>query len=113
MPSPASLATVLAPIPQMTSGGRSPSSSYQLPEVSRKTPAGLPKPVAILAWSLFSPIPTEQSSRVASLTPAASSRAKASGSAASMPTNASSQPSTSTGAPVSRSTCMTSADTVR
>ena len=88
-------------------------------EVSRKTPAGLPKPVAIFACSLFSPMPTEQSRSVASLTLAARSRAKDSGSAASsaslvsMPTNASSQPSTSTGAPVSRSTSMISALTAR
>ena len=111
MPSVASLAVVFAPIPQIASGGRSPSRSNQVAEVSRNTPAGLPNPVAIFACSLFSPIPTEQSSSVAARTSAASARAKVSGSAVSTPTKASSQPSTSTGWPVSRSTAMTRSET--
>ena len=80
-------------------------------DVSRNTPAGLPNPVAILACSLFSPIPTVQSSWVAARTRAASDRANASGSDVSTPRNASSQPSTSTTAPEARSTSMTEAET--
>ncbi len=80
MPSAASLATVFAPIPQIASGGRSPRTSNQVAVVSRQTPAGLPKPVAILACSLLSPMPTEQSRPVAALTSAARPRAKPSGS---------------------------------
>ena len=43
-------------------GRPAPSTSNQVADVSRNTPAGLPNPVAILACSLFSPIPTVQSS---------------------------------------------------
>jgi hypothetical protein len=111
MPSVASLAVVFAPMPQIASGGRSPSSSYHVADVSRNTPAGLANPVAIFAWSLFSPIPTEQSSRVAAFTSAARPRANVSGSSAVTPTKASSQPSTSTGWPVSRSTAITRSET--
>ena len=107
MPSPASFFAVLAPMPHSASVGLPPSTSNQFANVSRNTPAGLPYPVAILACSLFSPIPTVQSSCVASLTPRASDRANPSGSSVSTPTNASSQPSTSTTAPVERSTSIT------
>src|SRR6185312_4920980 len=107
----ASLATVFAPIPQIASGGRSPSTSNQVSVVSRATPAGLAKPVAILACSLLSPMPTEQSRSVAAFTSAASPLAKLSGSSVSTPTNASSQPRTSTGQPVSCSTAITRVDT--
>src|SRR5580704_16880171 len=111
MPSPASLRAVLAPMPHSALVGRPPSTSNQLENVSRNTPAGLPNPVAILACSLFSPIPTVQSSSVASPTLRASDRAKASGSDVSTPRNASYQPSTSTTAPEVRSTSMTEAET--
>ena len=68
MPSPSSFLAVLAPMPHSASVGRPPSTENQLAEVSRNTPAGFPNPVAILACSLFSPIPTVQSSCVASRT---------------------------------------------
>ncbi len=111
MPSPASFSAVLAPTPHSASTGRPPSTENQLRNVSRNTPAGLPNPVAILACSLFSPIPTVQSSRVSSRTRKASDRAKPSGSSTSTPTNASSQPSTSTIAPEDRSTPITVSET--
>jgi len=111
MPSPASFFAVLAPMPHSASVGLPPSTSNQFANVSRNTPAGLPNPVAILACSLFSPIPTVQSSCVSSRTIRASDRAKASGSSVSTPTNASSQPSTSTTAPAERSTSITVSDT--
>ena len=96
MPSAASFRAVLPPMPHSASGGRAPSTSNQVPNVSRKIPAGLPKPVASLACSLFSPMPTEQSSRVAALMRAWISRATDSGSPESTAMNASSQPMTST-----------------
>ncbi len=111
MPSPASFFAVLAPMPHSASVGRAPSTPNQFANVSRNTPAGLPNPVAILACSLFSPIPTVQSSWVAARTRVASDRAKASGSSTSTPTNASSQPSTSTTAPLDRSTPITDSET--
>src|SRR5580658_1928354 len=111
MPSPASFLAVLAPMPHSASVGRSPKTENQFADVSRNTPAGLPNPVAILACSLFSPIPTVQSSWVAACTRAAKDRANASGSDVSTPRNASSQPSTSTTAPEARSTSMTEAET--
>ncbi len=111
MPRPASFFAVLAPMPHSASVGRAPRTSNQLPKVSRNTPAGLPNPVAILACSLFSPIPTVQSSPVAERTRAASDRANASGFSTSTPRNASSQPSTSTTAPVDRSTAITVSET--
>ena len=111
MPRPASFFAVLAPMPHSASVGRPPRTSNQLANVSRNTPAGLPNPVAILACSLFSPIPTVQSSSVAERTRAASDQAKASGSSVSTPRNASSQPSTSTTAPVDRSTAITVSET--
>ena len=111
MPSEASFLAVFAPMPHSASVGRPPRTSNQLAYVSRNTPAGLPNPVAILACSLFSPIPTVQSSWVAARTAAASERAKPSGSEVSTPTNASSQPSTSTTAPEARSTSITVAET--
>jgi hypothetical protein len=97
-------------MPHSASVGSEPSTENQLPNVSRNTPAGFPNPVAILACSLFSPIPTVQSSCVASRTRAASDRAKASGSSTSTPRNASSQPSTSTTAPEARSTSITESE---
>ena len=111
MPSPASFFAVLAPMPHSASVGRPPSTENQFSDVSRNTPAGLPNPVASLAWSLLSPMPTVQCSRVASSTRAWSVRANRSGSGMSTPRNASSQPITSTTAPESRSTSMTWADT--
>ena len=111
MPSPASFFAVLAPMPHSASVGLPPSTSNQFANVSRNTPAGLPNPVAIFACSLFSPIPTVQSSCVCSRTRRASDRAKASGSSTSTPMNASSQPSTSTTAPVDRSTSITVSET--
>ncbi len=76
-----------------------------------KTPAGLPYPVAILACSLFSPIPTEQSRLVAARTLAWISRASRCGSASPAARNASSQPITSTTASKLRSVSITTADT--
>ena len=109
--SPASFCAVLAPMPHSASVGRSPSTSNQFRNVSRNTPAGLPNPVASLACSLFSPIPTVQSSRVAALTRSCRPRAKPSGSPVSTPRNASSQPTTWTTAPDARSAAITSAET--
>ena len=77
-------------------GRRSPMTSNHVSSVSRKTPAGLPKPVASLACSLFCPMPTVQSRSVASRTRRWMSRAIGLGIVGSMPRNASSQPSTST-----------------
>jgi len=84
--------------------------SAQVSAVSRKTPAGLPKPVAILARTLVSPMPTEHRSPVASSTATCTRRANPSGSSPSWPRNASSQPSTSTTVPSPRSVSMTCAD---
>ena len=64
----ASRLAVREPTPQSASVGLSPRISSQVSLVIVNTPAGLPKPVAILAWSLFSPMPTVQSSCVAALT---------------------------------------------
>ena len=76
----------------------------------RKTPAGLPNPVASLACSVFWPMPTLHSSRVAVRTRSWTSRASASGSSVSTPRNASSQPSTWTTASNVRSVAITSAE---
>jgi hypothetical protein len=111
MPRPASFFVVLAPMPHSASTGRAPRTENQLEKVSRNTPAGLPNPVAIFACSLFSPIPTVQSSCVSARTCDASDRANASGSSTSTPTNASSQPCTSTAAPEDRSTSITVSET--
>ena len=73
--------------------------AYQFSSVSRNTPRGLPKSVAILARGLLSPMPTEQCSPVALSTAILTSRANASGSSVSTPRNASSHPSTSTTTP--------------
>lgn len=83
--------------------------SSQFSRVSRNTPRGLPNPVATLARTRVSPIPTVQCSRVRSSTAACSCRAYPSGSSVRTPTNASSQPSTWTTAPgMPRSVAMTS-----
>ena len=84
------------PMPHSASGGRSPMTSTQLCLVSRYMPAGLANPVAILARSRLSPMPTEQARPVASRTARWTSAASASGSPVSAPRKASSQPSTST-----------------
>ena len=110
MPSPASFRAVLAPIPHSASVGRPPRTSNQVSWVSRNTPAGLPKPVASLAWSLFCPIPTVASSWVSARIRAAICRANPSGSLVSTATNASSQPITSVTAPKLRSAAMTVAE---
>src|SRR6185503_6878414 len=110
MPSSASLAAVLRPTPHNASVGRSPITANQSSLVSRPTPCGLPKLVAILACSLLSPMPTEQCSRVASSTAVRTSSANASGSSVSTARNASSQPSTSTGTSSERSVSMTRTD---
>jgi len=111
IPSPASFLAVLTPMPHSASVGSDPMTENQVADVSRNTPAGFPNPVASLACSLLSPIPTEHDSSVAASTRSRTSRANDSGSDVSTPRNASSQPSTSTTAPVSRSTSMTTADT--
>ena len=110
MPSSASLAAVLRPTPHNASVGRSPITANQSSLVSRPTPCGLPKLVAILACSLLSPMPTEQCSRVASSTAVRTSSANASGSSVSTARKASSQPSTSTGTSSERSVSMTRTD---
>ena len=107
MPSAASRLAVFAPIPHSASVGFSPSTGYQDASVSRKTPAGLPKPVASLACSVFWPMPTLQSSWVAARTRRWICRAIASGSSVSTARKASSQPSTSTTASTSCSVAMT------
>ncbi len=78
--------------------------------VSRATPPGLAKPVAVLAWSLVWPMPTAQVSWVRSSTLALMRAATSSGSAVVTPRNASSQPSTSTGAPNERRVSITSSE---
>lgn len=84
--------------------------SNQLSAVSRKTPAGLPKPVAIFARIRLSPMPTEQCRPVARRTESWMRRATCSGSSASQPTKASSQPRTSTTVPSPRSASITCSD---
>ena len=85
--------------------------SSQLSAVSRKTPRGLPNPVATFARTRVSPIPTLQCSLVRSSTALCAARANASGSSVVMPMNASSHPSTCTVAPGwARRVAMTSAD---
>ena len=111
MPSPASLAAVLRPMPHSASVGSPPSTSNHEPCVSRNIPAGLPYPVASLAWSLFSPMPTVQSSWLAARTCSWIRRATSSGSSVSTARNASSQPIASTTASNSRRAAMTVADT--
>ena len=83
-------------MPHSASVGRAPRTSNQLSPVSRKIPAGLPKPVASLAWSRLRPMPTEESSWAAARMAAWIVRATASGSSESTARNASSQPITST-----------------
>ena len=84
--------------------------SSQVPEVRRATPPGLAKPVAVLAWSLVSPIPTAQVSPVSAKTRSLMARARASGSSQVAPTKASSQPHTSTTTGNVRSAAITCSD---
>lgn len=111
MPCPASRFDTFGPTPHNAFVGRSPITSSQLPDVSRNTPRGLPKPVATFARTSVSPMPTLQCRRVRSSTARWIRRAYASGSSVVTPTKASSHPSTCTVAPGrSRSVAMTSAD---
>ena len=97
-------------MPQMLVTGRSPITSSQVPEVRRATPPGLAKPVAVLAWSFVSPIPTAQVSPVSATTRALIAPASASGSSQVAPTKASSHPHTSTTTGKVRSAAMTCSD---
>src|SRR5262245_54761244 len=90
--------------------GRSPITANQLNLVSWYTPAGLAKPVASLARSLLSPMPTEHDSRVDDSTAACTDRANSNGSSTDAPRNASSQPRTSTTTSNDLSTAITPAD---
>jgi hydroxymethylglutaryl-CoA reductase len=91
--------------------GRSPITSNQFSSVRRNIPLGLPKPVAIFARTLLSPMPTEQCSRVAASTTRCASCATDSGSAVVTPRKHSSHPSTSSTTPGSaRSVSITSVD---
>ena len=110
MPRSASLAAVLRPMPHSASVGRSPITSNQVSVVSRPTPRGLPNEVAIFAWSLLSPMPTELWSRVLSSTAVRTSAAKVSGSSVRTARNASSHPSTCTGTSNDRSVSITTAE---
>ncbi len=113
MPCLASRPETFEPTPHNSIVGRGPITSNQLSAVSWNTPRGLPNPVAILARTLLSPIPTEQCSRVAASTVSRARSANACGSALWIPMKASSQPRTSTTAPSSpRSTAMTCADAI-
>ena len=98
------------PMPQTAVTGRSPMVSIHVRRVSVATPPGLANPVAVLACSLVSPIPTEHRSPVAANT----RRLKPTGERLRVvgrtPTNASSQPHTSTTTPSDRSVAMTSSD---
>lgn len=100
-------------MPHSASVGREAMTSHQFSCVSRKIPPGLPKPVASLARSLLSPIPTAHDNPVSRRTAARRSAARASGSSAVAPTNASSQPITSTTTGNSRSVVITCSETSR
>ena len=98
---PASCAVLRADPPQRRRSAGRPSPRTSSPSVSRQTPRGLPKSVAILARSLLSPMPTEQCSPVAASTRRGRARRAPPGRPgrrAPRPAarNASSQPSTST-----------------
>src|SRR5262249_34400555 len=80
IPSSGGVAAGFAPIPHHALVGCAPRGGDQVSCVSRNTPAGLPYPVASLAWSLFSPMPTELSSCVAALICCCTCLAKPSGS---------------------------------
>jgi hypothetical protein len=60
MPACVSFRAVLGPIPHRASVDRPAMTLHQLCQVSRYIPAGLVKPVASLARSLLSPMPTER-----------------------------------------------------
>ena len=68
MPRPASRLEIFVPTPHRSIVGRAPITSSQLSAVSRKTPRGLPKPVATFARTSVSPMPTLQCSAVRSST---------------------------------------------
>ena len=65
------------PTPHSASGGRSYMTPAHVSWVSANTPAGLANPVATLARSRLSPMPTEHTSPVASSTPRRTSPAQA------------------------------------
>ena len=109
-PSSSSRSAVRVPMPQMLVTGRSPITSSHEPEVRRATPPGLAKPVAVLAWSFVSPIPTAQVSPVSATTRSLIARARRSGSSQVAPTKASSQPQTSTTTGKLRSVAITCSD---
>ena len=65
MPSPARRCAVRSPMPQIAVTGRSPMVGSHSSRVSVAMPPGLANPVAVLAWSFVSPMPTAQESSVA------------------------------------------------
>jgi hypothetical protein len=110
MPSSPRRAADLTPMPDSAVTGSAPITGSQVRWVKRATPPGLAKPVAVLAWSFVSPIPTAQRSRVSASTVAWTRRAKPSGSAVRAPTHASSHPHSSTATSSDRSAAITWAD---
>ena len=110
MPSSPRRALIRVPMPLMAVTGSDPITGSHVPRVRRATPPGFAKPVAVLAWSFVSPIPTAQCRCVAASTVAWRRRAKASGSAVRTPTHASSQPHSSTGTSSDRSAAITRSD---
>ena len=93
--------------------GRSPIVSIHVRRVSRATPPGLAKPVAVLACSRVSPMPTEQLRPVSASTRCLHLPGQLLGVAVTAPTKASSHPHTSTTTGNDRSVAMTRADACR
>ena len=111
MPSAARRWAVRSPMPQIAVTGRSPIVGSHSARVSVAMPPGLANPVAVLAWSFVSPMPTAHDSCVASRTAAPARRGPARwGSVGRVPRNASSHPSTSTTTGSDRSVAITSAE---
>ena len=101
---------VRAPMPQIAVTGRSPIVAIQVRRVSRATPPGLANPVAVLACSRVSPMPTAHDRPRLVERPAPADRVGDAppGRRCAAPTKASSQPHTSTDQPNDRSAAITS-----
>src|SRR5262245_31919758 len=96
MPSSPRWAAMRPPMPQTAVTGRSPIVSSHIRCVRVAIPPGFANPVAVLAWSFVSPIPTAQVRPVSSNNRSFTARARPSGSSVSAPITASSHPHSST-----------------